>query len=188
MQELYIDELINREIIKDCILRYFHGIDRCDKKVISSVFWSDAIVDYGLFKGSCLDFIDNVIPHLEAMTRTQHIAGNILIRIDKNAALTETYLHAYHQISAVDSNSLEDIIMGGRYFDHLEKRNGEWRITNRLLIYDWLEVKASQGDWSVGALGLNNKTASIGSRGAQDRSSEISAALLSRLPFMPQNK
>jgi hypothetical protein len=35
-----------------------------------------------------------------------------------------------------------EIIIGGRYLDHYERRNGTWKFIHRALACDWVEGKA----------------------------------------------
>ena len=37
-----------------------------------------------------------------------------------------------------DKGELVDTMFGGRYLDELEKRNGEWRISKRTYVADWI--------------------------------------------------
>jgi hypothetical protein len=42
----------------------------------------------------------------------------------------------------VDGNAYE-IVVGGRYLDHVERRNGIWKIKTRRLIFDYSTVRHS---------------------------------------------
>ena len=47
-----------------------------------------------------------------------------------------------------------DTVIGGRYLDRLEKRAGEWRIANRVMLYDWFQDFGVSVDWSQGVMGM----------------------------------
>jgi hypothetical protein len=47
-----------------------------------------------------------------------------------------------------------DTVIGGRYLDRLEKRDSEWRIAHRQMLYDWLRDFGVSVDWSQGIMGL----------------------------------
>jgi hypothetical protein len=38
-----------------------------------------------------------------------------------------------------DLSIAEDLFIAGRYIDHFEKRNGQWKIAKRYGIHDWVE-------------------------------------------------
>ena len=37
-----LQSLLDREAIRDCLLRYCRGIDRCDEEALRSAYWEDA--------------------------------------------------------------------------------------------------------------------------------------------------
>ncbi len=47
-----------------------------------------------------------------------------------------------------------DTCVGGRYLDRLERRDGEWRISARAMLYDWYQDWGRSIDWSQGVMGL----------------------------------
>jgi hypothetical protein len=50
----------------------------------------------------------------------------------------ETYILAFHQVLADTGNF--DVLIGGRYFDEYEKRNGVWKFSSRAVDADWAYV------------------------------------------------
>ena len=44
--------------------------------------------------------------------------------------------------------------MGGRYLDVLEKRDGDWKIASRTMLYDWDRDLGIAADWSKGLMGM----------------------------------
>ena len=92
-----------------------------------------------------------MVPGSPAIPVTQHILGQTLIALKGTTALAETHVAAYHR---VDVGSQErDTVIGGRYLDRLEKRDGEWRIAQRTMLYDWLADGGESADWSRGLMG-----------------------------------
>src|SRR3546814_10686384 len=47
-----------------------------------------------------------------------------------------------------------DVSIGGRYLDRMEKRDGEWRIAQRTMLYDWYQDFGVSVDWSHGVMGM----------------------------------
>lgn len=130
-----LHRLADRLAIQDVLCRYARGIDRCDATVLKGVWWADAQVDYGSGPGNAHAWCDAVLAALRAMGRTQHFLGNMLIDVDGERAEAETYCRAYHDIAG-DGGS-QDVEVGGRYLDILERRDGEWRIVHRRYVLDW---------------------------------------------------
>ncbi|MCK0092504.1 nuclear transport factor 2 family protein [Rhodococcus sp. HNM0563] len=143
--------LVAHHEIRTCIVRLARGEDRRDSKAVSSSFWPDAIVDFGIFAGSFDDYLAWVIPGSDAVLVTQHLLGQTHIELDGDTARAETHVTAYHR---VDMGTEErDTLLGGRYLDRLEKRDGQWRIAERTMLYDWSRDEGVSADWSRGLMG-----------------------------------
>ena len=149
--------------IQKRLAMYCRAIDRCDTDLLKSVYWPDADEDHGLFKGKAWDFADFIVPLLSGMRATIHQIGNILIELDGAKAVVETYVFAYHLIEDADRRQTE-LVVGGRYLDKFERRNGEWRIADRLFVLDWNQNQPATGVWDSGLI------AELKTRGAHDRS------------------
>jgi hypothetical protein len=146
-----LKDLLSRERIHDCIARLARGEDRRDAKLISASFWPDATTDFGIFAGPFEDYLAWVVPGSPAVPVTQHILGQTLIELDGDVALAETHVTSYHRI---DTGAEErDAVIGGRYLDRLEERDGQWRIARRTMLYDWLQDFGATVDWSQGVMG-----------------------------------
>jgi hypothetical protein len=154
-EQKYLDELIDREKIRDCIQRYAIGIDRCDQEMLKSTYWPDAHDVHGDFDGTGAEFVEWIIPRLKKLVCTQHFMGNSLIRITGNTAKVETYTRNWHTTRSA-AGHLHDIIHGGRYLDKMEKRGGEWRIFDRLVMFDFVMENAPSIDFAKGVLGQDN--------------------------------
>jgi hypothetical protein len=150
-------ELADREAIRDVLARYARGIDRVDADLLRSTFWDDAVDDHGTFSGSARAFIDQLIPKLNRAEALMHFLGNILIEIRGDVAAVETYLRAFHRQEFADGQRYE-LIIGGRYVDRMEKRDDEWRIARRKVVYDWYRKFPELPDWERTPLGFAFQT------------------------------
>ena len=56
-------ELLDRQEIHDCLMRYSRGVDRLDPDLIRSAYHDDAIDDHGMFVGTRDEFVDWVIDY-----------------------------------------------------------------------------------------------------------------------------
>jgi hypothetical protein len=145
--DTYVRELVDREKIRDCLIRYSTGVDRCDAEMLLSSYWSDALDEHGDFSGTAEDFVAWVIPQLRRFVCTQHFMGHSLIRVDGNQADVQTYTQNWHTVRNFAGHT-HDVIHGGRYLDKFEKRGDEWRVSNRLVMVDWIKETPNTVDLS----------------------------------------
>lgn len=137
-----IDQLLDRQAIRDCLTTYSRGVDRLDVELIRSAFWPDAHDAHGITNGSVEEFLAAWLPGQSGREACQHLLGNHLVRFDgASSADTETYMSV--AIKSRNNGALE--LMGGRYLDRFEKRDGEWRIVTRLALLDWHCVADASG-------------------------------------------
>ncbi|MYM61912.1 nuclear transport factor 2 family protein [Pseudomaricurvus sp. HS19] len=147
-QQAWLDRLD----ITDCIARLARGEDRRDATLISGSFSPDAIIDMGVFKGPFSQYLEWVVPGDPALPVTAHTLGQSVVELDGDTACAETYVTSYHRVDTGEEH--RDTAIGGRYLDRLEKRDGEWRIVERTLLYDWFMDYGVAVDWSQGVMGL----------------------------------
>jgi hypothetical protein len=143
--------------IRDCIARLARGEDRRDAALITASYWPDSITDYGVFKGDFAAYLAWVVPGADAITNTQHVLGQSYIELHGDKAKVETQVVSYHRIdysAGQGARDEHDTCIGGRYLDMFEKRNGEWRIANRMMLYDWYQDWGKSIDWSQGVMGM----------------------------------
>ena len=147
-----LTSLIDRETIRDCLARLARGEDRRDTALIRSAYWPDATDDHGIFVGSFAEYLAWVVPGAPAVLVTLHTLGQSLIELYGDSATVETHVTSYHRIDT--GNEPRDLVIGGRYLDSMEKRDREWRIAKRTMLYDWLKDFGRAADWSQGLLGM----------------------------------
>jgi hypothetical protein len=147
-----IEELLDREKIRDCLARLSRGEDRRDASLINGCYWPDASDDHGVFLGSAEEFLAWVVPGMPSIPVTLHTLGQSLIDLRGDTAAVETHVTAYHRINM--NGPERDIVIGGRYLDRMEKRQRAWRIAQRTMLYDWLSDFGDSADWSKGLLGM----------------------------------
>ena len=126
----YIQELADKQEIRDLFARYCRGIDRLDADLIRSVYHHDSFDDHGTYKGPGIDFPEHVIPGLSAFERTMHFLGNCLIELEGDTASCETYCVAYHRRRNPDG-SATDFVAGVRYIDRVATRPFTFRDSTR---------------------------------------------------------
>ena len=130
-------ELMDRESIRDCLYRYCRGIDRRDATALRSAYWPDGTDNHGPYKGSASGFVDWALKSLKHAERNIHQIHNILIEFKPDGASVETYFSAFQRQPDANRN-MQELDMKGRYVDWFEKREGDWRILHRTVVFDWV--------------------------------------------------
>lgn len=130
--EAKLRELIDRQEIWSVLLRYGRGMDRLDRELVRSCYHADAIDDHHAFVGSVEDFTDWAFGfHGGYNTVHHHGVSNHSCEIDGDEAHSETY---YTFIGA--NREPPHMLSIGRYIDHFQRRNGEWRIADRVCVIE----------------------------------------------------
>ena len=149
-----IEELADREAIRECQYRLARGIDRLDAAMLRTAYWPDAHIDYGGmdFAGTPEDYIGWAFPRIGTMNQIQHFLSNMLMTIRGSSADAEIYYYIIQNVNLTEGP--RDVIGAGRYLDRLEKRGEEWRIVERLVVTDSFREFADSADWSNGMMGF----------------------------------
>jgi hypothetical protein len=141
--------LLDKQAITETLHRYCRGMDRADSDILASAYWPDAYEEHTeMHQGPVAEFI-KWSTHLVRPMRTAHLLSNIMIDLDNEShARSESYVWAYHSMLLV-SGEREDVISGVRYLDHLEKREGDWKIIRRKLVLDYFTKQAAAVDLGI---------------------------------------
>lgn len=160
-------EFLDKQAITEVVFRYARAIDRLDETLLRSVFHPDSQHNH-FFEGPSSapelpstaekpgDFVAFALDALSTHRRTHHQMGNTLIDMTgEDSARVETYFTAFHRmrprgdkLAADNAQDTEmDYFVGGRYIDRFERRDGQWKIVERVGMTDWTrtEPPASQG-------------------------------------------
>jgi hypothetical protein len=139
MDDVKLQELLDREAIRDCLYRYCRGIDRADEAMLRSSYWPDAHDRHGAYVGSAEGFIQMAIGVFKTGPRNIHQISNILIEFRGTTdARVESYFNALQRGPGKDG-IVRQVLLAGRYCDRFEKRGDEWRVADRTVVYDWVE-------------------------------------------------
>jgi hypothetical protein len=161
-----LTELADRLAIAETLALYCRGIDRCDPQQLAAAFTPQAVIDYGDGARPVAEVIPGLMAGLGAMRVTQHNISNTVIRIDGEQARAETNCVALHIIPGPEGET--ELVVGGRYLDRLEKREGRWLIAERLYVMDWNRSGPATMALEGGLLGGLQRR---GARGADDPAS-----------------
>lgn len=139
--QLALRRLLDKEAIREASLRYTRGIDRHDDELTAQAYHEGAREDHGDYIGDVAGYISHARNgHSRYFAAHQHYVTNQLVDLDGDGAHVETYFLAAlrRKDGAVD-------VVGGRYIDRFERRDGRWAITDRACLVEWNgELSASQ--------------------------------------------
>ena len=140
-----LQELLDKDAIRDVIMRYTRGIDRFDLDVARSVFHPDSIENHGPFKGLSHDWIDSFDPAEFQGIERHHCLGQSIIDLRGDVAFAETYLILARGLPR-DGDTPNLVLIHARYIDRFERRDGEWRIAHRNAVIDYAS-KLTTAEW-----------------------------------------
>jgi ketosteroid isomerase-like protein len=125
-----VQELIDREAIRDLVLCYSRAIDRKDVGLLRDLYTEDATDTHGdSFDGTAEEFCVFIEGSL---------ACNHMIAIDGDEANGEVYALAFHVLPDRENpgKQIEDF-MAVRYIDNYRRcQDGKWRFSKRVVTYD----------------------------------------------------
>ncbi len=159
MAALTVDDLLAREEITDVVKALARGTDRLDRELMASCYHPDGTDDHNVFRGTGTAFAQWVVDTLPHFQATMHFIGPPRIRNEGSVAKVDTYCIAHH-VSKPDADGQQtDMVLGLRYVDRFERRDGTWLIAARVCAFDWsvtVEFDPARGfgfeaGWTVGA-------------------------------------
>jgi hypothetical protein len=142
----FLDELQARTEIEDCLNRFARAVDRQDWKLARTLYHDGAFDDHGFFKGPPDEFLAHIAKGHAHQDHSMHFNTNVLIEFHaKDRAFVETYVLVLQRFRPGAPNvpagaaGLRNLA-SARYLDRFEKRNGEWRVVHRTLVFGDMEA------------------------------------------------
>ena len=129
--EAKLREMIDRDEIWRVLMRWARGVDRFDAELARSAYFDDAIEDHGQFVGTPDGFIGYAVKSMGQFISTQHTLATHVCELDGDDAHCETTF-----VFTGVAEKPPHLMSVGRYVDHFQRRNGEWRIANRVTIIE----------------------------------------------------
>lgn len=165
--ERRLQELLDKEEIRQAMYAYARGTDRCHRELIVDAYHEDAWDDHGNFRGGRELVADTIVGRGATAPTSMHHLGNMLIELLGDVANVETYFMA-SQVLERDGRSFTRM-RAGRYLDRFERRDGQWRIARRQVVDDW-----SRLDEVVATAPTITAECNHGTRDSTDPSFELS--------------
>jgi hypothetical protein len=137
MSDPALQELLDKQAIRDVLSRYCRGLDRMDKEMANAVWHPEGTAFYdGIFEGTGHTFIDWVWEAHSAMERHSHQITNVLIEVNGDEATSESYVTVVLWTLPDDEGKQQELVGRGRYLDRWERRDGVWAIEHRIHLLD----------------------------------------------------
>lgn len=142
--EARLRDMIDRRDIWQALMRWARGVDRFDRDLTLSAYFDDAIEDHGQYIGDADGFFAWVTRTMAGFVSTQHALSTHYCEIEGDDAHCETCF-SFTGVAPQPPH----LFSVGRYIDHFQRRDGEWRIANRVTI---IEGRFDLLDWQYAHL------------------------------------
>ena len=132
--ESSLAEMQDRETIRQLLNRYARALDWLDEALLETVFFDDAEIDYGFFRGNAKEFRTVVMDIERNLGRRWHFSAQEKIHLRGDIADVESYsisIGSEHECG-VEGSAYSQFV--GLYRDRIERRDGVWRIAARKYI------------------------------------------------------
>lgn len=149
-----VRRLLDEAAIRRVHLDYCRGVDRRDWDLVRSCYHADAVDHHGPFTGGVAEFIEWALEVSVSVVSTTHFVGNQIVDVRGDVAWHEAYCRAFHRLIATDVEPAVDWVVNVRYLDRMERRDGRWKIADRLVVHDSdrRDLVAGTGELSPGWL------------------------------------
>lgn len=134
-----LQALLDKQAITELVHAYCNAADRRDYDKMRALYHEDAIDDHGgFYKGLAMEFIDQLPAIQTNMEILHHNVTTLNIKLAGERAEGEVYVLAFHKVKTEEGPF--DLLIGGRYLDQYEKRDGVWKFSYRAVLADWVNV------------------------------------------------
>jgi ketosteroid isomerase-like protein len=148
-----LDVVESKLAVTDVIHACAYANDRRDMQRLLDCYWPDATAKYGGYEGSAAGFYEFARPIIEGCKFAAHHISNVVVEVDGDRAMAQSYYFAHHRRAAQAGDGEEDAFFEGRYLDLLERRGGVWKIVRRRGLADHSAVMPATtpyADWPAG--------------------------------------
>ncbi len=137
-----VQYLEDRTAVLDCVMNQSRGHDRHDTELMGSVYWEDGVDEHGPVVKLGPEYGEWAnAAHTQVFEDHLHNITTHTCEINGDEAHAESYV-----IGAMRAKGGKIVsLMGGRYIDRLERRDGVWKIALRRCTLEWM----MSGDSSV---------------------------------------
>lgn len=154
-----IDQALSKQALHEINTAYCRAADRADDALLRSLWHADAKVSYGEYSGGFEGFCEywaGVRDHFEHLS---HLIGTDYYEISGDRAMGETQVARIEVVNRKAGTM--DRMIGGRFLDRFERRDGVWKLSGRAFVLDWNVNRPTTAIWDKGVF------ASLTTRGAR---------------------
>jgi hypothetical protein len=133
MDDQKLQELLDREAIKEVRYKFAQALDYKDWTLLESLLLEEIDTDFTLWgippqRVSRADFINNFrYPQSREGLKTQHIFTNFRITVEGDSAICDSYLLAQHYIQGFEGG--EEFFLRAEYNDKLVRTEAGWKLS-----------------------------------------------------------
>ena len=138
---------LDKQAIGENMLQYCRAVDRFDLELLKSTYWEDGWDDHGQYRGPPHPFAEGVVASQGMYETLYHLTSPMLIELDGHQARAETWFFCVMIFNGSTDKGPADFLLGGRYKDLYEKRDGKWKVLRRTCIWDWNQDHPHLSNW-----------------------------------------
>ncbi len=123
--------------ISDLLVRWGHARDGDDWEVLARCFHDDATIHISWISAPAVEFVARsreLAAGRRPGSHTKHLISGPWIQVNGMRAFSRCHVNLYIRVE-IGGHQL-DLESWFRFFDRLEKRDGEWRIATRHAVYE----------------------------------------------------
>jgi len=137
MSDNAIQELLDKQAIRELVARISRGVDRGDVELLASCYHPDAKEERDGHIREGTSIASEIVESTDnSMESTCHILAQQLIEVRGDKAVAETYATGRHVFK--DGRINRTVV---RYADRFEKRDGEWKVIYRLAVAEARDIE-----------------------------------------------
>lgn len=135
-------DLLDRDEITRVLYRVCRGLDRADAGLYAGGYHPDATEVHADYSGTAAGFRERALRRVPVRFEVmRHTLDTITIEISGERAHVESYVTAECVLRERRAGRKVVSTLHGRYVDLFERRNGEWRISHRVVVKDFRDVR-----------------------------------------------
>lgn len=148
-----VAEIGDVQMIRNRLAQHSRGVDRTDEGLLTDCYHAEGTVDYRFYEGAAATFAGILTGAQRGQPVTLHRTAQMDVRLDGDAATSESYVMAMARSPDPDGGMMQRLICG-RYLDRHARRDGEWRLTHRTYVLDAnLNWPADAAPAALGSIG-----------------------------------
>lgn len=129
----------DRMAITEVLHRYARAVDRKDFESLRRCYFPDAVDHHGGYVGTVDGLIEDIERRHRIIDSSMHFITNVIIDVEpsEDVADVESYCLCYlRQEAEIGSSTHVLTTVKCRYVDRFERRDDEWRIADRVVVFD----------------------------------------------------